>query len=224
MEMQDIVQKVSPTGLLSSEDTLAIFTILGNQGKGKCKFSSVARKGGKRFLFTSDWDNNGIIYYIATKKGKQGWTNPHNAGLITVTSSSLESGQLATFVGNGPQQGGNSSLYTNSSQTNAWFQIDLKDQKAKVTHYTLRHGYTGGSYFPRTWQFQGSEDGSTWVTLKQHNNDSSISTQMASKTFPVDQKNPPFQRYFRIYNTGANSSGNNYLMISGIELYGTLKS
>jgi len=221
MEMADIVQKVSPTGLLSSEDTLAIFTLLGNQGKGKSKFSAVSRKGGKKFVYVSDFDQKGIIYYLGTRKGKSPWMNPHDGGIVQVTSSSLENGSLNSLVGNAPPSGGY--LYTNST-ANSWFMLDLKENKAKVSHYTIRHGYNGGSYFPRNWQFQGSENGSSWVTLKNHVNDSSISTSMGSKTFAVEHKNPPFFRYFRIYGSGTNSSGDNYLMVSGLEMYGQLKA
>ena len=54
---------------------------------------TVKTQKSKQFIYHSDFDTNGILYWIGTLYGKgNNWTNPHALGLVTVTSSGVENG------------------------------------------------------------------------------------------------------------------------------------
>ena len=75
----------------------------------------------------------------------------------------------------------------------------------------------------RNWRLEGSLDGLIWKTLKKHDNDRGLKDPFPyyTATWPVDGELGAF-RYFRIFQTGKNSSGRFSIFLSGIELYGIL--
>ena len=91
-----------------------------------------------------------------------------------------------------------------------------------VDHYALR---TGGAtdYQPLHWELQGAAttDG-PWTTLRRHDDDPSFTSEgnYEVAAWPVDGA-APF-RAFRIHQHGNNKSGNHWLYLGGIELYGEL--
>jgi hypothetical protein len=62
--------------------------------------------------------------------------------------------------------------------------------------------------------------------LKSHSNDESLTDKYATHTWqleiPSKQPQPHGYRFFRILQTGKNSSKHNFLVINGIEFYGSL--
>ena len=95
-------------------------------------------------------------------------------------------------------------------------------------------GYRADSL--RTWDFQGKQslkqkrlifigsvDGKTWLLLRKHIGDTSLTDKWATHSWDIsnNEKHQAF-RYFRILQTGRNSSNHNFLVLSGIELYGDL--
>ena len=67
----------------------------------------------------------------------------------------------------------------------------------------------------------GSLDGETWVSIKRHITDPSLAGPFASHTWQVKDIKVAY-RHIRILQTGTNSSNHNFLVVSGIELYGEL--
>ena len=91
----------------------------------------------KTFTFQSNFDTNGVLYAIGTCFGTGEYQNPHTAGDVTVTWSSIGSGSVHKFVQNDDPGG---STYT-SCAPNSWMQVDLGNHKLRPTHYCLRHGF-----------------------------------------------------------------------------------
>jgi len=189
----------------------------------------------KKFKYVSDFDNNGIVYYLGTENGKlASFVNPHNSGLIILnaecgTQSSYSIAECLSHI--------YSSVYYNSAQLNGWVSFDFgaKFPKIKIipTHYTIR---SGGMWCLINWNFEGSTDGSTYDILDEHVNDNILLTSTnVAHTFSlnVDKKSklPASKktkkigayRYFRIKSTGIDSSGTNYITLAGFELYGTVQ-
>lgn len=112
-------------------------------------------------------------------------------------------------------------------------QVSLGSSRTLVPHYyTIRHGGTylsincdpsGNSKADalRNWTLQGSNDGKNWVLLRRHVNETALNSNFATASFEIPSCSQSF-RHFRILQTGHNSSGNNFLSISGFELYGFL--
>eukprot|EP01046_Picozoa_sp_COSAG06_P012999 COSAG06_NODE_778_length_12377_cov_54.670875_3_plen_240_part_00 len=165
------------------------------------------------------FDQSGVIHHIATEGGASDWVNPHTAGRVAVEWSSVQSGPVENFVSKFDAKCGGS--YTNN-HANSWMRVDLGEARAlAVTHYALRND-GNNNYALRNWELQGAEaaDG-PWTTLRRHENDQAISTRTRFvAAWPVDGA-APF-RFFRVYQYGKNNAGDNLLMCSGIELYGTL--
>ena len=111
----------------------------------------------------------------------------------------------------------------------------------RPTKYTLRHGGNYRADSLRNWDFQvatlrrsiachscadanctlqGSSNGNDWALLRRHTNDCSLDGPFATNTWNIDTDKP--YRFFRILQTGHNSASHNFLVVSGIELYGDL--
>lgn len=160
--------------------------------------------------------NRGILCWIATNCGRNEWQNPHFANRVFVQASSIEKGQPMELVSRHPTE-----LWT-SDVPASWFSIDLgKGRSVIPNYYTLRHGGNYRADSLRTWDLQGSFDGITWSVLKRHTNDCSLNGPFATHSWPVVGINTAY-RYFRILQTGHNSSNHNFLVLSGFELYGEL--
>jgi hypothetical protein len=172
--------------------------------------------------YASDFDQNGLLYYIGSAGGTRGYVNPHVSGDVVVTWSSIRRGQVEYFVNN---QYGNKISYTDNVP-GSWMMVDLGAiQRISPNHYSLRHDFCGGAFL-RNWVLEGKMDDSyisAWVVLREHANDASINGAGATCSWPVISVgiNQSY-RYIRIRMTGVDSYGAYHLMCSGIELYGDL--
>jgi len=169
----------------------------------------------------ANFDENGVIFYLSTNGGTEQYKNPQLTGKIFVTFSSIEVGSSADFLNKTPSE-----LWTKDVPA-SWFMIDFGENTTVApTHYTLRHGGNYRSDSLRTWNIQGSKDGKNWVVLRSHNQDQSLTDKFATNTWPVKVLDPGDLgfRYFRILQTGRNSSNHNFLVICGIEFFGHLYS
>lgn len=117
------------------------------------------------FKYATDFDTNGVLYWLGTARGTKRWSNPANAGHILVTRSSDWAGTPEEAAGRAA-----TNCYT-ANLPMSWWAFDLKTIRVQPTHYTLRHG-TAISYALRHWEFQGSDDPARgWTTLAWHCND-----------------------------------------------------
>src|SRR3989338_8300742 len=139
-------------------------------------------------------DGRGILAWISSNGFTREWKNPHVQRIISVTASSITKGNP----------------------------VDLGSTRSvRVTHYTLRHGGNYRADSLRTWDLQGSLDGQSWTLLSRHSNDESLNSAFAVHSWPTLPLPTSF-RYFRVLQTGHNSSNHNFLVLSGFELYGEL--
>jgi hypothetical protein len=93
----------------------------------------------------------------------------------------------------------------------------------RLTDYCLRHDHNGNNYALRNWRLEGSNNGQTWTTLRNHANDTTLAAQpMSEANWPVENCGVCY-RFFRIFQYGKNSDNYDYLMCAGIELYGDLE-
>ncbi|KYQ93288.1 BTB/POZ domain-containing protein [Tieghemostelium lacteum] len=169
------------------------------------------------FEYTSDFDNKGILYWIATNGNpKDTWVNPHQSQRIKVTSSSIDKGSHHGIVDLSPQE------FWTKDVPASWVMIDMGVNRSVIPHYyTIRHGLSYKSDSLRTWDFQGSLNGEQWTVLKRHTSDMSLNSKYATFTWNVSGVETAF-RYFRILQTGKNSNNRNFLVIGGLEIYGEL--
>ena len=168
------------------------------------------------FTFNEDFDDNGILYFLGTKGGQQSWKNPSISDEVSVCSSALvkDSVEISNFVGREPLR-----LVT-KPEDNAWMQVDFKDKLIQPSYYSLKHYISWDTECLRNWILQASNDGIRWVTVKKHEEDTSLNEKGATHTWPVQSRGA--YRIWRIKQTGLNSNKHKYLACSGIEFYGQL--
>ena len=112
-------------------------------------------------------------------------------------------------------------LYTDN-QPDSWFSFDLGARRSLIpNHYCLRHRSPNGNHVMRSWRFEGSNDGSSWITLRTHQDDTTVPAKANAVGAWSIATGAGF-RYFRLYQTGKNSNDNDHLMCSNIEIYGLL--
>ena len=102
--------------------------------------------------------------------------------------------------------------------------VDLTDKYTLyLTHYTLGHGRDRSMTVLLNWLLEGSLDGRKWVILRIHKDDRGLKDHRpyCTCTWAIEGNSNAF-RYFRILQTGYNSSRNFGIFLSGIELYGVL--
>ena len=172
-----------------------------------------------QFTFSSRGDTNGVFHYIGTQGGTVPYANPHTQGAVEVTVLGTGSGSTIDAI-----VGRDGSLYYSNNVSNAYVKVDLGPRRSLIpNHYTFKEGGFG-SYL-RNWQLEGSNNDNTWVTLREHSNDTTISGHYAPGSWSITNPTGASYRYFRIISTGQNSSYNNsnygyVLSLCCLELYG----
>ena len=84
-----------------------------------------------------------------------------------------------------------------------WVRIDLgADTNQVIQGYRIRQG--PNAYYPKNWTFQGSDNGSTWVTLHTMVNQPQVGAGNWGSWFTFS--NETTYRYYRFYITASNSS------------------
>lgn len=171
---------------------------------------------GRLFQWSSDFDKKGVLYYLGTHEYRTEWQNPFLAKLVDVTWSSIEKGRSAAIFEREPSE-----CWTQDVPS-SWFTVDLgAGRSLRITAYTLRHGGGTKQDLIRNWTLKGSLDGKEFTTLMRHKDDESLSTPFATMTWTISGVSQAY-RYFKIIQTGHNSSKHNFLSIGGVEFYGEL--
>ena len=172
------------------------------------------------FTFTPqhDFDENGVLHHIATSASFTAWRNPHLAGLVTASASSLsdDSVGIEALVGHEVVR-----LVTQNIPQ-SWLAIDLRNRLLRMTHYTLRHYSSWDTECLRNWRLEGrlpaTED---WQLIREHHNDDSLNGKGATHTWTV--RTTQWYNQFRIVQTAENSNRHHYLACSGWEMYGEMR-
>lgn len=174
---------------------------------------------GRTCLHKSDFDQNGVIYYIGSKGQTSTWQNPFLTGDVELSASSLQKGELASFIGRQTNE-----VWTEPVPS-SWIALHLKKWWLVPHAYTLRHGSNSNRDCLRSWILQASSNGEEWYTLARHTGDTSLNSPFATFTWKTENQTAESKRryrHFRIVQTSLNAGHQNLLSICGWELYGVL--
>eukprot|EP00729_Bicosta_minor_P032630 gene32630-biopygen2706 len=214
---------VIPEGSVEGENQLAV-RILGQHIHGSP--FAVHVSAGKRFAHTAAFDCNGVLHWIGAGCGTTEYANPHEKpGGVVAKMSTVYDDNGSTpsrFVEHAPLNQYNYTEYT----ANSWMSVDLGEGRHLAPdYYCLRHGTSTGFYRLLHWRLEGSNDDSTWTLIKTHANDQALPDQgWSTASWPIEATaDGASYRYFRIFQTGKDSSGYDLLACAGIELYGLLR-
>ena len=181
-----------------------------------------------KFVYESDFDKNGLIYWIGTN-GFQAdeWTNPSTSNLIeinTIDGKNVATGKLDDILNHDTV----ANCHT-SDDSFAWIVLDL-GVFITPTHYSIRHSKGFNQSAPRNWSFMMSKNGEEWDVLYEHKNDKKLNEPGSVATWAISDYNPSLAdaqgwRFVRIQQNWKNSSDEHYhLSISGFEIYGSVLS
>jgi hypothetical protein len=169
------------------------------------------------FTHESDFDTNGILYYLGTNELTDNWQNPADMGLVRVEACSLQhnSQPKSAIVGREAVR------CVSQPNQDQWFVIDFLERRIVPSKYTLRHYSSYDTEALRNWNLEGSTDGTNWVCLRAHRDDLSLQKKGQAITFEIQNCTESYSK-FRIFMTGKNSNDHWYLSLSGFELYGRM--
>eukprot|EP00036_Acanthoecidae_sp_10tr_P012628 CAMPEP_0206295484 /NCGR_PEP_ID=MMETSP0106_2-20121207/5189_1 /ASSEMBLY_ACC=CAM_ASM_000206 /TAXON_ID=81532 /ORGANISM="Acanthoeca-like sp., Strain 10tr" /LENGTH=2416 /DNA_ID=CAMNT_0053726137 /DNA_START=1 /DNA_END=7251 /DNA_ORIENTATION=- len=185
------------------------------------QFVRQIREGGPvKCTHASDFDRNGILFWIGSNGGREEWVNPSRFNLIHITTSDgrkLPYGTVDDMVSRDVTP---CNCHTTDKVGN-WVVFDLGVHFVPNA-YTLRHakGYSNSAL--RNWDFQVSPDGKEWVTQEKHRGDKGLGPIGSTHTWKLREPVGcgPW-RYVRIIITGPNEkNGSHFLSLSGFEVYG----
>jgi len=163
-------------------------------------------------------DNTGILYWIGTQEGKVPTYNNPIDGDVTV--------RMSTIAGSGVRSLADRN-YTSSPVENSyggdsapWIEFDFKKYKVRPTHYFLAQEQ---DHYLRNWRIEGSDDGTTWTTIRSHEADATITTSNRWAFFdlpaPADRSGG-FWRRLRLYTFGPSHNGSTNFDITEMEWFG----
>jgi len=220
---------VTPQRLLTAEQELHLYTHIGKAAGKKAEapksdkktphvkvagFIATPRKpfGIYKPATSRFEDNTGIVYWIGTNEGTSGYVNPADRLVGVRMSTSAGSSIPSIFDRN----------YTGSPIENSyggdsapWVEIDFRSYKVRPTSYFLAQEQ---DHYLRNWRIEGSDDGSSWTTLRDHNNDATLTTSNRWAFF--DLKASTFYSRLRLFCYGASHNGSTNFDITEIEFYG----
>ena len=162
----------------------------------------------------SDASLEGIFYftYLATQKNQSTiveivpstsfWGNPYS--IVTYE-----------FTGNYHDD-----CFATLDNPNSNLIFHLLHHKVRLTHYSIRTRPGFEYHYTKNWNFEGSNDGKSWVVLDTQEESNELMGINITKVFKI-KKIGLFQ-YFRFIQTGLNSNQNNYLVMNNLELFGKL--
>jgi hypothetical protein len=173
----------------------------------------------KNIDFNSGKPFDGILFYLFEKCGR----NPHHADLIAVSAPDEQTDRTFRCE----------DLISHESKTGKWWatngtnvphylQIDFKDLQICPSAYSNKSpNSTWGTYhFVKSWEFEGSSDGSSWQCLDRHSNCTDLCQIDAVASYHIS--NSPVFRYLRFRMVGQNSSNNWCFVLQQIEIFGRL--
>lgn len=172
------------------------------------------------FVYESDFDTNGILYYIGTDFGvKDCHENPYDTGKIliqatsgyyNITGSSCDGRNTLSDILQRTQYDSRVCC-TATGNDNNFFILDFQDISVFTTHVTLACSYSPNTYCSN-FDYFGSIDGEGWFKIA-----SMISNSKNIVNFDVESENNNYFRYFKIKSTNSCQ-----LLLGGWELYGSI--
>lgn len=238
MSQSDLIDHVWPTGVLTMSELHKLLQRLSG-AMIDCGFSiepRVRHPDGQRFLYVSDFDQNGIIYqlghhaYVTKPRPEvepaEPFLNPQEQdNEFKVTASSVHC--LNHTVNRLTSRAADAKCWT-KNELNSWFEFDFGETTTVMpTAYTLRHGFDKARDGIRNWVLEGSNDHDCYDILRCHSNDTNLgNAPFDTHTWALQNATGKAYRYLRLRQIGpgaaAESKFKYQFTISGVEFYGMM--
>jgi hypothetical protein len=138
--------------------------------------------------------------------------NVHDQGMVGVSASSVWSDLLAQHAVDLDRD----NYFGSCDRPNQWLCYDFKERRIQLANYSIA-AHTN-DWFLRSWVVEGSEDGSAWMTLDEHHNNTEANLRHPVTTVEVE---PKMQcRFIRLRQTGKCAGNKDSLVLFGFEVFG----
>jgi hypothetical protein len=156
----------------------------------------------------------GIISHLSAECGG----NVHTHGIVSITASSTCRNACHQVVDYDWKN-----YWCTDNVANSWIQFDFKSRRISPTHYTIRSDGSGYNHL-LTWSLDGSNDGTSWTPLDRRDTND-LNGNYVVKSYDCQSNQSPSSgfRFVRLTQTGADSSGSNYLLLGNLEFFGKMK-
>jgi hypothetical protein len=143
--------------------------------------------------------------------------NPHNAGIVEITASSVYYNYLPQNI----LDFGTDNYWYSKNEPNQWILFNLKGKQFQIKQIRIHVNYL---YIPKHWILEGSNDNSNWTQIHDQGEDERCKT--ANSTVTYDINSPSSFSYFRICQLSQNyySPPNNYFTLYSVEFIGYFTS
>jgi hypothetical protein len=152
---------------------------------------------------------NGIVSYLARKAGR----NVHDAGVVTVTTSSVQTantGKNAADVETGR-------FFCSKDLPGQWICYDFHEMRVRPTEVALRSYLGPGGYNLKSWVIEGSNDGEKWDQIGK-----GMQLHPGNEVCRCGCVSGGEWRFLRLRQTDRNENGNHILCLTAFECFGSL--
>lgn len=166
--------------------------------------------------------NGTTYYYVVTATNPAGTSgdSPEDSTTPVRPSVNIAIGGTATasVIGTGPAEAFDRNIrsrwFNHDQGSTGWLQYDLATGAARtITGYSVASAFDVPGRDPRDWEFQGSNDGSTWTTLDTQS-DHTFIDRFQLKTFKVPR--PDAYRSYRLNITANNGAKGTHVAEFGL--------
>jgi hypothetical protein len=158
----------------------------------------------------------GIVSYLTTKHGG----NVHDNGVICVTASGVYASGYDSR--NAVDLQNLSSRFCSKSESKSWICYEMKNMEITLTHYSILSVPYGpnSTHHPKSWCVEVSLDGQEWMEVHRCGENSDLNGPSLIGTYEVTESHRC--RFVRLRQAGSTHTNDNYLYISGFEIFGII--
>lgn len=162
---------------------------------------------------------NGIIAHLTRICGG----NVHDEGIVHVTASSFLTRGSQVFDPKNAAELEGSGIFASNNEEGAWICYDFQKWQVIPKSYSLQSQGDGpGGLHPRSWVIEVSDDNLLWTEIDRRTNNNDLNGQNLTQNFKIANVPNESYRYIRMRQIAPNHAGNNQLVFSDFEIFGTL--
>jgi hypothetical protein len=172
----------------------------------------------RTFVSTGKSAFEGIISYLTTQHDG----NVHDLGIINISAHDPYSSSSCYSPKNVADLTATTTYFLSKNQPNQMLIYDFQKFRIKPTDYSIRSHHTQGvnGQHLKSWVIEVSLDGSNWEEIDRRENNNDLNGSSFIKTFSISKSIEC--RFIRLHQIGPNHYGNNHLLFSAFEIFGSL--
>ena len=172
---------------------------------------SVRAPSENEFVYDPSHPLEGIIAHLTRQCGG----NVADKGIVGVTASTTAGWCVPMHT----VELGKDCFFSSWNEPNSWILYDFRERRVGPTSYSIRSPVYA---YPKSWVLEVSNPGNEWVVVDRRDNNEDLKGSLVNRNFEISA--PPggsFQRV-RFRQTGQNHDGYDSLVLTSLELFGTL--